>query len=79
MRRALGLQRSSSELPDATPSAPPSAPHPGRRRFVRDGEVPVTVIHRDHHQDDGQGGNQLEATRRTLQEQRRRENAPNAC
>jgi septal ring factor EnvC (AmiA/AmiB activator) len=70
MRRALGLQRSSSESPGTTPSASvPAVPHPNRRRFVRDGEVPVTVIHGDHHQDDGHSGNQLEATRQGIREQ----------
>jgi hypothetical protein len=70
MRRALGLQRSSSELPDSIPStSAPSPPHPNRRRFVRDGEVPVTVIHRDHHQIDGHADNQLETARQSLREQ----------
>jgi hypothetical protein len=70
MRRALGLQRSSSEAPDSIPStSAPSPAHPNRRRFVRDGEVPVTVIHRDRHQDDGHGGNELEAMRQSLREQ----------
>ena len=59
MRRALGLQSSPSALPNSSQSTSlPKSQH-NRRRFVRDGEVPVTVIHRDHHQDDGQGGNHL--------------------
>jgi hypothetical protein len=67
MRRALGLQEQSS-TPDRMPPSPANtgAPHPHRRHhFVRDGEVPVTVIHRDH--DDGM--NKLEAARRALTEQ----------
>ena len=68
MRRALGLHNTSQTqaipLP-ATPSA--SASHPQRRRFVRDGEVPVSVIHRD--QGDASGTNALEAARQALREQ----------
>jgi hypothetical protein len=70
MRRALGLQRSPSALPNSTPpTSVPSGSPPNRRRFVRDGEVPVTVVHRDHRQDDGHGGSQLEAVRQSLREQ----------
>jgi peptidoglycan hydrolase CwlO-like protein len=70
MRRALGLQRSSPESPDPTPSASvPSGPHPNRRRLVRDGDVPVTVIHRDSHQDEGTGSNQLDTVRQSLRQQ----------
>jgi hypothetical protein len=39
--------------------------HTRRRQFVRDGEVPVTVIHSD----DQGGTNKLEAARQTLREQ----------
>jgi hypothetical protein len=39
--------------------------HTHRRQFVRDGEVPVTVIHSD----DQGGTNKLEAARQTLREQ----------
>src|SRR3954470_18102329 len=70
MRRALGLRGSSPTSPDSSPqTSVPNGQHPNRRRFVRDGEVPVTVIHRDHHQDDGHAGNQLEAARQSLREQ----------
>ena len=51
--------------PAATASA--STSHPKRRRFVRDGEVPVSVIHRD--QSDASGTNALEAARQALREQ----------
>ena len=68
MRRALGLRNTSQTQaipPPATPTA--SASHPQRRRFVRDGEVPVSVIHRD--QGDASGTNALEAARQALREQ----------
>jgi hypothetical protein len=39
--------------------------HTNRRHFVRDGEVPVTVIHHD----DGAGTNKLEVARQALREQ----------
>jgi hypothetical protein len=61
MRRALGLD-------DRTPSRPDPEQTTGlnrqrrQRHFVRDGEVPVTVIHRD----DSGGINQLEAARETI-------------
>jgi hypothetical protein len=38
-----------------------------RHRFVRYGEVPVTVVHRDH--DDGAGINRIDAARQALREQ----------
>src|SRR5947208_9692992 len=70
MRRPLGLRGSSPTSPDSSrQTSVPNGPHTNRRRFVRDGEVPVTVIHRDHHQDDGHAGNQLEAARQSLREQ----------
>jgi hypothetical protein len=63
MRRALGLQDGSSLASQPTPPVPaPSGPHRPHRRFVRDGEVPVTVIHRD----ENSGTNQLEAARQTI-------------
>ena len=68
MRRALGLRNTSQTQaipPPPTPSA--SSSHPQRRRFVRDGEVPVSVVHRD--QGDASGTNALEATRQALREQ----------
>ena len=66
MRRALGLHPSPTQDRPAPPASPvASSPH--RRRFVRDGEVPVSVIHRD--QDDGANTNKLDATRQALREQ----------
>jgi hypothetical protein len=63
MRRALGLHDGSSLAPQPTPPVPaPSGPHRPPRRFVRDGEVPVTVIHRD----ENSGTNQLEVARQTI-------------
>ena len=68
MRRALGLRETSaSARQNAPPPASAGAPHPYRRRFVRDGEVPVTVIHRDHN--DGAGINRIDAARQALREQ----------
>jgi hypothetical protein len=68
MRRALGLRENSSSAPqNAPPATPPGSPHSYRRRFVRDGEVPVTVVHRDH--DDGAGINRIDAARQALREQ----------
>src|SRR5579872_2546851 len=64
MRRALGLGNAT----DARPHTAPAAPQHGsvvrpQRHFVRDGEVPVTVIHRD---ESSSGTNQLEAARQTI-------------
>jgi len=68
MRRALGLHNSSpTQDRPVPPPASPVASSPHRRRFLRDGEVPVSVIHRD--QDDGANTNKLEATRQALREQ----------
>ena len=61
------LKGSSSAPQNAPPAASPDAPHPYRRRFVRDGEVPVTVVHRDH--DNGAGINRIDAARKALREQ----------
>jgi hypothetical protein len=68
MRQALGLHGDTSPRPspDHAPASS-NASHPQRRRFVRDGEVPVTMVH--HRQDDGSGGNQLEAARQALRAQ----------
>jgi hypothetical protein len=68
MRHALGLCNTSlsqATPPLATPTA--STSHPQRRRFVRDGEVPVSVIHRD--QNDAFGANALETARQAVREQ----------
>jgi len=68
MRRALGLHNASPTQDRPVPSpAAPGASTSQRRRFVRDGEVPVSVIHRD--QDDGVNTNKLDATRQALREQ----------
>ena len=68
MRRALGLHNASptQDRPVHSP-ATPGASSSQRRRFVRDGEVPVSVIRRD--QDDGANTNKLDATRQALREQ----------
>ena len=68
MRRALGLHNASpTQDRPIPPTASPGASSPQRRRFVRDGEVPVSVIRRD--QDDGANTNKLDATRQALREQ----------
>jgi hypothetical protein len=41
-------------------------PQSQRRRYVRDGEVPVTVLRRDHHPDGEHGANQLDAARQAI-------------
>ena len=68
MRRALGL--SEHKAPAADQSPPPHSSTITQRpprRFARDGDVPVTIIHRDP--DDGSGVNRLEAAQRGLREQ----------
>jgi hypothetical protein len=60
MRHALGLH---GRVPTRSSA---SGSQPQRRRFVRDGEVPVTVIRRDHQPDGGHGGNQLDAARQAI-------------
>jgi hypothetical protein len=68
MRRALGLGDQPSLPPGNAPSSPTATGnHRPARRFIRDGEVPVTVLHRD--QDDGTAINKLEAARQALREQ----------
>ena len=63
MRRALGLQDTPSPRPQSGPSTPlPNGSHRGPRHFVRDGEVPVTRIHRA----ETAGTNQLEAARQEI-------------
>ena len=67
MRRALGLHNSSpTQDRPVPPPASPVASSPQRRRFIRDGEVPVSVIRRD--QADGAGTNKLDAMRQALSE-----------
>lgn len=66
MRRALGLQDGSRPRPQhSAPTLAPNALHRPPRRFVREGEVPVTVIQRD----ENSGTNQLEAARQTIRSQ----------
>ena len=60
MRHALGLRGGSSSRSSTSGS------QPQRRRFVRDGEVPVTVIRRDHQPDGEHGANQLDAARQAV-------------
>jgi hypothetical protein len=67
MRRILGLQDASTTSATFVPSGLSSGAHPQRRRFVRDGEVPVTVMHRTD--GEGAGTNKLDAARQALREQ----------
>jgi septal ring factor EnvC (AmiA/AmiB activator) len=70
MRRALGLLDETQIR--STPSHSPTTAngsHLQRRRFVQDGEVPVTVIHRDHRSDETAGTNQLESARQAIRAQ----------
>jgi hypothetical protein len=60
MRHALGLH---GDAPTRS-SARGSQPH--RHRFVRDGEVPVTILRRDHQPDGEHGANQLDAARQAI-------------
>ena len=60
MRHVLGLHGG------APTRSTTSGSQPQRRRFVRDGEVPVTVIRRDHQPDSEHGANQLDAARQSL-------------
>jgi hypothetical protein len=70
MRRALGLHGQTQTRPAPSHSTTTTnGLHPQRRRFVQDGEVPVTVIHRDHRSDDVSGGNQLDAARQAIRTQ----------
>ena len=70
MRHALGLHGDTPRQ-SATdhPTTMTHGSHPQKCRFVRDGEVPVTVIHRDHRQDDTSGANQLDAARQAIRSQ----------
>ena len=68
MRRALGLHNTTPmQAATIPPTTSPGASSPQRRRFVRDGEVPVSLLHRDR--DGGAGTNKLDATRPALREQ----------
>jgi len=70
MRRALGLHGDASRQSATDHSTSiMQGSHPQRRRFVRDGEVPVTVIHRDHRPEDSSSINQLDAARQAIRSQ----------
>ena len=69
MRRALGLHGDAPALNGHHPPSVSNIPHPARRRFVHDGEVPVTMVRRDHHYDGEAGTNQLEAARQAIRSQ----------
>ena len=68
MRRALGLQDASPRSKGEYQPTPAIATRRPPRHFVRDGEVPVTVVHRDHRRDDPSGSN-LDTIRQALTEQ----------
>lgn len=66
MRRALGLHDTGPAKSEPGPApAPSNGPHRPFRRFVRDGDVPVSVIHRDD-PTAATGTNQLDAARQTI-------------
>jgi len=66
MRRALGLHDAGPAKSEQGPApAPSNGPHRPFRRFVRDGDVPVSVIHRDD-PTAATGTNQLDAARQTI-------------
>ncbi len=70
MRRALGLRQDTPSSDGHHPPPPmTNGVHPARRRFVHDGEVPVTVVRRDHHHEGESGTNQLEAARQAIRTQ----------
>jgi hypothetical protein len=67
MRHALGLRGNTPSRSKADhPTTSTSGSQPPRRRFVRDGEVPVTVIRRDHQSDAEHAINQLDAARQAV-------------
>jgi hypothetical protein len=68
MRRALGLQNASPRSKGEYQPTPTIATRRPPRHFVRDGEVPVTFVHRDHRRNDPSGSNR-EAARQALTEQ----------
>ena len=66
MRRALGLHDAGPAKSEPGPApAPSNGPHRPFRRFVRDGDVPVSVIHRED-PTAATGTNQLDAARQTI-------------
>jgi len=68
MRRALGLQDASPRSKGEYQPTPTIATRRPPRHFVRDGEVPVTFVHRDYRRD-GPSGSDLNTTRQALTEQ----------
>jgi hypothetical protein len=67
MRQALGLRGDARIRPVSDqPATLTSGTQPQRRRFVRDGEVPVTVVHRNYQADGGPGNNQLDVARQAI-------------
>ena len=64
---AVAGKHGSKKRPGFPAATSPVASSPQRRRFARDGEVPVSMIHRD--QDEAPGTNKLDATRQALREQ----------
>ena len=68
MRRALGLQDASPRSKGEYQPTPTIATRRPPRHFVRDGEVPVTFVHRDYRRDDPSGSN-LNTSRQALTEQ----------
>ena len=64
MRRALGLQSTTAPPDGAAPMPTSAGVHRPARRFVRDGEVAVSVVHRH-----AAGGNRLDAARQALEAQ----------
>jgi hypothetical protein len=65
MRRALGLQSTAAPPGEAVPPPTPVGPHRPARRFVRDGEVAVSLVHREA----AAGTNRLDAARLALEAQ----------
>jgi septal ring factor EnvC (AmiA/AmiB activator) len=65
MRRALGLQSTAAPPGEAAAMPPLAGVHRPARRFVRDGEVAVSVVHRDA----AAGSNRLDAARQALEAQ----------
>ena len=72
MRRALGLQDASPRSKGEYQPTPTIATRRPPRQFVRDGEVPVTVVHRDYRRDDTSGSN-LNTIRQALRRSRQRQ------
>jgi paraquat-inducible protein B len=65
MRRALGLTGNTPARPTSNPSTTTAnGSHPSRRHFVRDGEVPVTILRHQH--PDTESTNQLDAARQAI-------------